>query len=39
MLSQEDATMVYETLLSSPGINDTVKFDIRMPRKKHFVAI
>lgn len=33
MLSQKDVAIVYETLLSSPGMNDTVKLDMRMPRK------
>ena len=33
MLSVKDVTTIYETLLSSPGMNDTVKIDLRVPRK------
>ena len=33
MLSTKDVTIVYETLLSSPGMNDAVKVDLRIPRK------
>lgn len=33
MLSKNDATVVYETLLSSPGMSDEVKMSIRIPRK------
>lgn len=33
MLSTKDAAMVYETLLTSPGMNDEVKLSIKMPRK------
>lgn len=34
MLSSKDAAIVYETLLSSPGMNDNVKIDLRIPRKQ-----
>ncbi|MFT4155186.1 hypothetical protein [Parafilimonas sp.] len=33
MLSAKDVSIIYETLLTSPGMNDTVKIDLRMPRK------
>ena len=33
MLSAKDITIVYETLLTSPGMNDTVKIDLRIPRR------
>jgi hypothetical protein len=33
MLSQKDAAIVYETLLSSPGMNDTVKVSLQLPRR------
>lgn len=34
MLSVKDVTIVYETLLASPGMNDTVKISLRIPRKQ-----
>ena len=33
MLSSKETALIYETLLSSPGMNDTVKLDLRVPRK------
>ncbi len=33
MLSTKDVAIIYETLLTSPGMNDSVKIDLRMPRK------
>ena len=33
MLSSKDVTIVYETLLSSPGMNDAVKVTLSIPRK------
>lgn len=33
MLSVKDAAVVYETLLASPGMNDTVKISLQIPRK------
>lgn len=33
MLSTKDIAIVYETLLSSPGMNETVKIALNMPRK------
>ena len=33
MLSNKDAALVYETLLSSPGMNDTVKIALLLSRK------
>lgn len=33
MLSTKDVTVVYETLLSSPGMNDSIKISLHIPRK------
>jgi hypothetical protein len=33
MLSSNDVSMVYETLLSSPGMNESVKITLQVPRK------
>lgn len=33
MLSTKEVSIVYETLLTSPGMNDNVKIDFRIPRK------
>jgi hypothetical protein len=33
MLSAKDSALIYETLLSSPGMNDNVKIDLRLTRK------
>ena len=33
MLTQKDAAIVYETLLSSPGMSDKVKISLQLPRK------
>jgi hypothetical protein len=33
MLSIKEAAMMYETLLSSPGMNDAIKISITIPRK------
>ena len=33
MLSTKDVAVVYETLLSSPGMSDTVKITLHIPRK------
>lgn len=33
MLSKTDLAKVYETLLSIPGMNETVKIDLKLPRK------
>ncbi|MES2329286.1 MAG: hypothetical protein V4539_06750 [Bacteroidota bacterium] len=33
MLSSKDVAMVFDTLLSSPGMNDVVKLSVSMPRK------
>ena len=33
MLSSKDVSMVYETLLSSPGMNEPVKITLHVPRK------
>lgn len=33
MLSEKELDLLYQTLLSAPGMGDVVKLDIRMPRK------
>lgn len=33
MLSSKDVAVVYETLLSSPGMSDAVKIGFQIPRK------
>ena len=33
MLSAKDVTVIYQTLLSSPGMNDSVKIGLHIPRK------
>jgi hypothetical protein len=33
MLNVKDASIVFETLLASPGMNDEVKITLRIPRK------
>src|SRR5580704_18727853 len=33
MLSTKDLNLVYETLLTSPGMNEIVKIDLKIPRR------
>lgn len=33
MLSEKEVSLLYETLLSAPGMNEVVKLDLRIPRK------
>lgn len=33
MLSEKDLSLLYETLLSAPGMNEVVKIDLRISRK------
>ena len=33
MLTSKDVAIVYETLLTSPGMNDAVKISLSIPRK------
>ncbi|MBN8857072.1 MAG: hypothetical protein J0H29_01715 [Sphingobacteriales bacterium] len=33
MLNEKELALLYETLLSAPGMNDVVKLDLRVPRK------
>lgn len=33
MLTTDDAAQVFDTILSSPGMNDAVKIDLRISRK------
>jgi len=39
MLSQKDAAIVFETLLSSPGMNDTIKVSLQLPRKNVLLLV
>lgn len=34
MLTTNDITQLYDTILSIPGMNDTVKIDLKISRKK-----
>jgi hypothetical protein len=34
MLNEKEVILICETLLSSPGMNDTVKIDLRLTRKQ-----
>jgi hypothetical protein len=33
MLSEKEIRLLYETLLSAPGMNEVVKLDVKVPRK------
>lgn len=33
MLNENEVALLYETLLSAPGMNDVVKLDLRIPRR------
>jgi hypothetical protein len=33
MLSTKDVRIIYETLLATPGMNDEVKLNLKIPRK------
>ena len=33
MLSEKEMSLLYETLMSAPGMSETVKVDLKMPRK------
>jgi len=33
MLSSKDVRIIYETLLATPGMNDEVKINLKIPRK------
>ena len=39
MLSAKDSALVYETILTSPGMNDSVKIDLRISRKNVLVLV
>jgi hypothetical protein len=39
MLSPKDVAIIYETLLSSPGMNDSMKIDLRMSRKNVLLLV
>ena len=33
MLNEKELSLLYETLLSAPGMNEVAKMDLRIPRK------
>lgn len=33
MLSEKEVTLLYETIMSAPGMGEKVKLDLRLPRK------
>lgn len=33
MLNEKEVSLLYETLLSAPGMNDVVKLNLKLPRK------
>lgn len=37
MIAKTDLTKIYETILSIPGMNDTVKIPIQIPRKNFWL--
>lgn len=39
MLSEKEVTMLYETIMSAPGMNDAVKLDLRIPRKNVLLLV
>jgi len=39
MLSAKDAAIVFETLLTSPGMNDNVKVSLQLPRKQVLLLV
>ena len=39
MLTTKDVAMIYETLLSSPGMNDAVRIDVKLPRKNVLLLV
>lgn len=39
MLSEKEVALVFETLISSPGMNEVVKLDLRLPRKNVLLLV
>jgi len=39
MLSAKDVAVVYETLLTSPGMNDAVKITLNVPRRNALLLV
>lgn len=39
MLSEKEVTLLYETIMSAPGMNDAVKLDLRIPRKNVLLLV
>lgn len=33
MISEKEIALLYETIMSAPGMSETVKLDLKMPRK------
>ena len=39
MLSPKDAAIVFETLVTSPGMNDNIKVSLQLPRKNVLLLV
>lgn len=39
MLSEKEVALLYETIMSAPGMNDAVKLDLRIPRKNVLLLV
>lgn len=39
MLSEKEVTLLYETLMSAPGMGDRIKLDVRLPRKSVLLLV
>ncbi|HMR82571.1 MAG TPA: hypothetical protein PKE30_05550 [Niabella sp.] len=39
MLSEKEVALLYETIMSAPGMNDSVKLDLRIPRKNVLLLV
>lgn len=39
MLSEKEVALLYETIMSAPGMNDPVKLDLRIPRKNILLMV
>lgn len=39
MLSEKEVALLYETIMSAPGMNDAVRLDMRIPRKNVLLLV
>lgn len=39
MLSEKEVALLYETIMSAPGMNDAVKLDLRVSRKNVLLLV